>query len=117
MEQVEGLDGGCACCADGLDETNALRVRGGDCEVVAEPEVFVYADQDLLQLDDLGLQMNPRGVVAARVGLPKFAICAVVCCLDLGGCAAYQFIFAVTVVPCSLVEAPSYVATERFDGV
>ena len=43
-------------------------MRGSYGQVVAEPEVLVYADQDLLQLDDLRLQVDPRNVVAARVG-------------------------------------------------
>lgn len=57
-------------------------MRGGDGQVVAEAEVLVYADKDLLQLDDLGLQVDLRDIVTARIGLFESAVCAVVCCLD-----------------------------------
>jgi hypothetical protein len=111
------LGGCCASGTYGLHQVDELRVRGGDGQVVAEPEILMYANQDLLQLDNLRLQVDPRNVVAMRVGYSKFAVCAVVCCLDLSGCAAYKFVFSVAVVPGSLVEAPTHMASDRFDDV
>lgn len=92
-------------------------MRGGNSEVVAEPEILVYADQDLLQFDDLRLELDPRNVVTTRVGLTELAICTVVCGLHLRGCITNKVVFLITVMPGSLVEAPSYMATNRLDYV
>ena len=77
-KKIESLYGGCACRSHSLDQLDELRVRGGDGEVVAEPEVLVDANQDLLQLDDLRLQLDLCNIVTARVGLADIAVCAVV---------------------------------------
>jgi hypothetical protein len=49
----------------------------------------MYADQDLLQFDDVCLELDPGEVVTARIRLAKFAISAIICCLYMGRCAAY----------------------------
>lgn len=68
MEEIECLNGCRASGAHSLHQVNELRMRGGYVQVVAKAEVLVYADQDLLQLDDLRLQVDFGNVVAARVG-------------------------------------------------
>lgn len=53
MEQIERLNSSCSGCAHRLHQMNELRVRGGHGGVAAQREVFVYADQHSLQVDDL----------------------------------------------------------------
>ena len=77
----------------------------------------MYADQNLLELDDVCLKFNLREIVTTRVRFTKLAICTIICSLDLYSCIAYDIVLAIAVVPCSLVQTPSDVSADCFDDV
>ena len=87
-------------------------MRGSNGGVAAQREVFVYADQYSLQVDDLRLQLDPCNVVSAGVRLSKLEVCAVVSCFYLRRCGAHELVFAVGLMLLSLVETPSDVVTD-----
>ena len=77
----------------------------------------MYTDQNLLQIDDVCLKLDLCEVVTTCVWLAELTICAVVCLLNSQSCAANKIIFAVALMPCSLVQTPPYVSTNCFDDV
>jgi hypothetical protein len=87
-------------------------VRGSNGGVAAQREVFVYADQYSLQVDDLRLQLDPGSVVSAGVWLSKLKVCAVVSGFYLRRCGTHELVFAVGLMLLSLVETPSDVVTD-----
>lgn len=82
-------------------------MRGSNGGVAAQREVFVYADQYSLQIDDLRLQLDPCNVVSAGVRLSELEVCAVVSSFNLRRCGAHELVFAVGLMLLSLVETPS----------
>ncbi len=87
-------------------------MRGGNGEVVAQLEVLVNTNENLLQFDDVRLQLDLHEVIATCVRFAYLLVCAVVCRLNLRRCVADEVVLVVIPVLYSSVKAPTNMALE-----